>query len=313
MNIYHGLEDGIDKYNNIVMALGNFDGVHLGHRELIKRTIEIAARENGTPAVFTFDPHPMKVLRPDCCPPMLLSKEEKIRILSDLGIKLLVILPFSDDIANLSPREFVKNVLIDKFKVRAVVVGYNYNFGYKGTGNAGLLTGLAGEYGIEAVVVPPVQHDQAEVSSTLIRNLLQKGDVSTAAEFLGYFPLIVSRVVTGDQRGRQIGFPTANLELSDDILAPANGVYAVRVHVNGAILRGIANIGNRPTFDLNQPPNLEVHIFDFAREIYNTKIKVEFIKRIRGEQRFSSVEELVRQIENDSGEVKKVLARVNEV
>ncbi len=312
MDIYHGL-DNISKHKNIALALGNFDGVHLGHRELIRRTIAFADRENGIPAVLTFDPHPMKVLQPDSCPPMLLSKEDKIRILSDLGIKLLIIVPFSDDISKLSPRQFVKNILVDKFKVRVVVVGYNYSFGYKGVGNAEILIQLAGEYGFEAVVVPLVKCDGTEVSSTFIRRLIKEGNVSEAARFLGYYPFVTSRVVSGDRRGQLLGFPTANMILPDDSLTPANGVYAVKIHVNGCLLNGVANLGKRPTFSMNQPQNLEVHIFNFNQEIYNAKIKVEFIRRIRGEQEFSSVQELVRQINNDVAEAKKCLNLAAEV
>ncbi|MHB9093353.1 MAG: bifunctional riboflavin kinase/FAD synthetase [Eubacteriales bacterium] len=307
MDIYQGLNN-IDKYNNVVIALGNFDGVHLGHRELISKTIETARGVNGTPAVFTFDPHPMKVLQPDGCPPMLLTKQEKIRILSDLGLKLLIISPFSD-ISRLSPEEFVKSILVEKFKVRAVVAGYNYNFGYKGAGNAEMLARLAHEYGFDAVVIPPVKFGEVEVSSTLIRQLLLAGNVWDAARFLGYLPFVVSRVVTGDRRGRQIGFPTANLNLPEDILVPATGVYAVRVTLRGHCLNGVANIGIKPTFSLNQPKNLEVHIFDFNDDIYDTVIKVEFVKRIRGEQEFSSVDELVRQIKTDSLEAKRIFSQ----
>ncbi len=310
MDIYHGL-DSIE-YNRIAMALGNFDGVHLGHRELIRRTVEVAEKINGTPAVLTFDPHPLKVLQPDCSPPLLLTKEDKVRILRELGIKLLIISPFCDDVSRLSPEEFVKNILVDKFKAQAVVVGYNYNFGYKGAGNAQDLVRLGSGCGIEVLIVPPVRIDGKEVSSTLIRQLLLKGNVSDAAKFLGYFPFIVARVVTGDRRGTQIGFPTANINLPDDILVPANGVYAVRVHVNGRLLNGVANIGIKPTFNLNQPKNLEVHIFNFTSDLYSVEIKVDFIQRIRGEQEFPSVQELIAQIKDDVREAHRILNPPNQ-
>jgi len=306
MDIYHGIQR-LDKFNHVVIALGNFDGVHIGHRELIRRTREIAGRENGTPAVFTFDPHPMKVLQPDCCPPMLLTKKEKIRFFSDLGIKLLVVTPFSDRILKLSPREFVRDILVENFKAGTVVVGYNYSFGYRGSGDAELLAELAGEYGIYTVVVPPVKCGEAEVSSTLIRRFLLEGNVSKAAQFLGYYPFIVSCVVSGDRRGRQLGFPTANLNLPDDVLVPANGVYAVRTNIDERIYTGVANIGTKPTFNLNQPKNLEIHCFNFCGDIYNKEIKVEFIKRIRGECEFASAEHLADRIRLDITEAKQIL------
>ena len=311
MDIYQGLNN-TDKYQNVVIALGNFDGVHLGHRELIKRTIEIAKLENGTPAVFTFDPHPMKVLQPDGCPPMLLTKEDKIRVLADLGVKLLIILPFSDSISNLSPEQFVKDILVEKLKVKAVVVGYNYNFGYKGAGDAYMLITLAEKCRFLTVVVEPVKCGDQEVSSTLVRQLLLAGNVADAARFLGYRPFVASWVVTGDQRGRQIGFPTANINLPEDVLFPATGVYAVKVEVLGRWYGGVANIGVKPTFNLNQPKNLEVHLFDFAEDIYGCKIKVEFISRIRREREFSSADELVKQIKTDLYKAQEIFASLDE-
>jgi len=201
----------------------------------------------------------------------------------------------------------VQNVLVDKFHAKAVVIGYNYNFGYKGAGDTEEMVRLGNEYGMEVLVVPPVKLNGTEVSSTLIRQLMLKGNVAAAARFLGYFPFIISRVVSGDRRGTQIGFPTANINLPDDILVPANGVYAVKVYVNGKPYNGVANIGIKPTFNLNQPKNLEVHIMDFRDDLYNVKIKVEFIERIRGEREFPSVQELIKQITDDIREAQMIL------
>lgn len=306
MDVYYGL-DNIREYSNVIIALGNFDGIHLGHRKLIETTVDLARQVNGTAAVLTFDPHPLKLLQPELCPPMLLSREDKIRIMSELEVKLLVITPFSRKFAHLTPELFVKNILIDKFKVKGVVVGYNYTFGFKGEGNSETMSILARQHGIESVVVPPVKCSGVEVSSTLIRSLLIDGQVSDAAKFLGYCPFVFGQVVTGYQRGRQIGFPTANLVLSEEVLAPANGVYAVRINLDGHYYRGVANVGLRPTFKLNHPRNLEVHIFDFCGDIYGEKIKVEFVERIRGEREFESVNELIGQIHKDSVEAKRTL------
>lgn len=312
MDIYESLVNG-DKYNTIVMALGNFDGVHLGHRELIRRAIEIAGRENGTPAVFTFDPHPLKVLHPEKRLSMLLSKEDKIRLLSELGVQLLIIAPFDKDMYHLTPRQFVAEVLVDKFKAHTVVVGYNYTFGHKGVGNAGELVRLGREFGLWVEVVPAVSCDGVEVSSTLIRQLLREGQVNQAARMLGYYPYIVQRVVAGDRRGREIGFPTVNMELPGDLVVPANGVYAVRIYTNGAVLNGVANIGVKPTFGCDRARNLEAHIFDFCREIYGMKIRVEFIERIRGERKFLSAGDLKAQIEKDAVTAKEILQAASQV
>lgn len=307
MDIHHGLDEISGKYDNAVIALGNFDGVHLGHRELIKKAIDLADRAKGVSGVFTFAPHPMTVIQPDCSPPMLLTKEDKIKIFSELGIGVLIICPFSQEISRLTPEEFVRDILVKRLQVSAVVVGYNYSFGYRGSGTPEMLTEFGGKLGFEVITIPPVKRHDTEVSSTLIRSLLLKGDVSGAAGFLGYYPFVVSRVVTGDRRGRQIGFPTANLNLPENILVPANGVYAVRVHIKGNSYNGVANVGIKPTFNLNQPKNLEVHCFDFSDDIYNTKIKVEFIGRLRGEKGFSSVQELVTQINSDVKQAKLLL------
>ncbi|WP_418790179.1 bifunctional riboflavin kinase/FAD synthetase [Phosphitispora sp. TUW77] len=307
MDIYHGLDEITGKYNNSVIALGNFDGVHLGHRELIKKAIQLADRTEGVSGVFTFDPHPMTVIQPDCSPPLLLTKEDKIKILSEMGIKLLIICQFSQEIARLTPEQFVRDILVNKLAVSAVVVGYNYNFGYRGSGTPEMLTEFGAKFGFDVITIPPVKRDDTEVSSTLIRRLLLKGDVSEAAGFLGYYPFVISRVVTGDRRGREIGFPTANLNLQESILVPANGVYAVKVHIKDKIYNGVANVGIKPTFKLNQPKNLEVHCFDFSADIYNTRIKVEFIARLRGEKGFSSVQDLVTQINEDVKKAKLLL------
>ncbi len=307
MDIYHGLDEIAEKYDNMVIALGNFDGVHLGHRELIKKAIELADRIGGVPGVFTFDPHPMTVIQPDCSPPMLLTKEDKIRILSELGARVLIICPFSEEISRLSPEQFVRDILVQKLRVKAVVVGYNYNFGYRGEGTPGMLAEFGRQSGFQVIIIPPVKHNETEVSSTLIRQLLLKGKVSEAAGFLSYYPFVSSRVVTGDRRGRQMGFPTANLNLPENILIPANGVYAVKVHIKGDTFNGVANVGIKPTFDLNQPKNLEVHCFDFSEDIYNTMIKVEFIERLRGEKKFSSANELVARIDEDVQRARRIL------
>lgn len=308
MEIFHGLVD-IEKNRHTVMALGNFDGIHMGHRELINRVLKISQKEHGTAAVFTFDPHPLKVLQPEISPPLILAKEDKIRLLGELGIDLLVILPFSEDISRLTPEEFVQKVLVEKFNLRTVVVGYNYTFGRNGQGNAKMLAELAAGYGVQTEIVPPVSFGGEEVSSTLIRGLLMEGKVAKASKLLGYHPFVVSRVVTGDQRGRQIGFPTANLNLSSDLLVPANGVYAVMIYINGGTYQGVANIGVKPTFCLDQPKNLEVHCFGLNQDIYDAKIKVEFIERIRGEQKFASVSELVSQIKFDCAKAGQIFGQ----
>ncbi|HWI54476.1 MAG TPA: bifunctional riboflavin kinase/FAD synthetase [Desulfobacteria bacterium] len=306
MDVYYGLDD-IGYYENVVVALGNFDGVHLGHRQLIRKTIEKSQQLNGTTAVLTFDPHPLKILVPEACPLMLLSKEEKIQKLSELGVELLIFIPFSKEFARLTPEEFVKEILAEKLRARGVVIGYNYTFGFKGQGNPETLSALGADCGMETIVVPPVMYRGVEVSSTLIRTLILNGEVHEAGKYLGYNPFMVSEVVAGDQRGRTIGFPTANLEPEENVLIPANGVYAVRVYIEGETFKGVANIGLRPTFKLDRPRNIEINIFDFCEDIYGRTIKVEFVQRIRFEQKFESIQELISQIADDALKARQVL------
>lgn len=298
MEIYYNLLD-FKKSPNIIVALGNFDGVHLGHRELIRETVNMARETGGTPALLTFDPHPMKILQPDASPAQLLTREDKIKILSELGIQVMIIASFSREMAGMRPENFVNDVLHGILEAQGIVVGYNYTFGHMGKGGPDMLQMLAPQYGYRLTVVPPVIVCEHEVSSTLIRQLLLAGEVDKAGQLLGYHPFTHGRVTTGDRRGREIGFPTANMDLPEDILVPANGVYAVRVFVNGDIHCGVANIGIKPTFKHNQPKNLEVHIFDFSQDIYNAGMKVEFLTRLREEKSFRDAGELKRQIEAD--------------
>lgn len=307
MEIYYNLQD-FKKAHNIVVALGNFDGVHLGHRELIRETVAIARDIGGTPALLTFDPHPMKILQPEASPAQLLSRDDKIKILNEMGIQVLIIASFSRDMAVMSPENFVHDVLHEIIDARGIVVGYNYTFGHKGKGSPDMLQKFAPNYGYRLKVVPPVLAGGHEVSSTLIRQLLLAGEVDRAGQLLGYHPFIRGRVTTGDRRGREMGFPTANLDLPEDILVPANGVYAVKVFVNGDVHCGVANIGIKPTFVHNQPKNLEVHIFDFAEDIYNAGMKVEFLTRLREERSFRDSGELVRQINADCARAREILS-----
>jgi len=293
-----------NKYLNLIIGLGNFDGVHLGHQRLISWLVSEAGALGGTPAVLTFDPHPLQVL---CgkAPPKLLLQESKQEIISRLGVEVLLVIPFTTEFAALSPEEFIEKVLVRQLNVKSVFIGYNYSFGKGGRGTPETIADIGRRFGFRVHVVPPVKVDGVPVSSTLIRGLMTAGEVSEAQKFLGYHPFIEGKVVTGDRIGRTIGFPTANLCLTDGLAAPANGVYAVVVKVDGDDYQGVANIGLKPTFrDCPSLPNLEVHLLDFRGDLYGKKIKVSFIRRIREERRFSSPGELIEQINMDISRVK---------
>lgn len=300
MKIYqdwHGLGQ---LHQNLVVGLGNFDGLHLGHRRLIASLVNKAAETGGTAAVFTFFPHPLAVLKPEQAPPLLMTRENKQEMLAALGVQVLLEVPFTSRFAAIEPQEFVAGVLVRELAVAHVFAGYNYTFGRGGRGDAQLLQAAGRQYGFDVHIVSPVMVDEVPVSSTLVRQMLADGEVETAAAYLGYSPFLEGRVVTGEQRGRLLGFPTANIELPAGLLVPASGVYAVRIRLGKEIYPGVANIGIKPTFHAQGfERTLEVHILDFTGDIYGERVRVFFRRRLRGEQRFASVEQLVEQIHRD--------------
>ncbi|MDD4237194.1 MAG: bifunctional riboflavin kinase/FAD synthetase [Desulfotomaculaceae bacterium] len=299
MHLYHHWRGIKEKHNNIVVALGNFDGLHIGHQKLISDLVALAKKVGGTPAVFTFHPHPLTVLKPEKSPPLLLSQEAKQKFFAKLGVEVLLQIPFDLDFSGISPEDFIKTVLHEEVGACGVIIGYNYTFGRYGRGTPALLEELSAVYGFELRVIPPIQIEGQPVSSTLIRGLLASGEVTAAAKYLGYYPFVEGEVVTGEQRGRNIlGFPTANLNIDQTLLVPANGVYLAKVHIDGESYFGVANIGVKPTFNTNSR-NIEVHLLDFYKELYGIQIKVSFTKRLRKEKKFETPSELVKQIERD--------------
>jgi riboflavin kinase/FMN adenylyltransferase len=311
LHIYYSWQSLKSKHENIVIGLGNFDGVHIGHQKLIFDLVAMAKELNGTPAVFTFYPHPLAVLKPDSCPPQLLSQEYKQKLFARLGVKILLTVPFDLKLAGLAPEDFVKTVLSEEIGAKGVVVGYNYTFGHRGQGTPALLEDLSHIYNFKLQVIQPVTVEGQTVSSTHIRNLIIKGDVSEAAKFLGYFPFTEGEVVTGEQRGRTLGFPTANLEIDEDLLMPPNGVYSARIYHEGDTYHGLANIGCRPTFHGNKR-NIEVHLLDFCDDLYGKQIRVSFIRRLRGERKFTTAADLVKQIEMDINDARMECAESGE-
>lgn len=300
MRVYESLTGLKDRYPNITVALGNFDGIHLGHQRLIGEAVAIARRNNGTAAVLTFHPHPMAVLKPELAPPMLLDQEAKRRMMAELGVDILILLPFTLNFAQLSPEEFIKDVLVKQLNVKAIVVGYNYSFGHRGRGNPETIWKYADECCYTLSVIPPVKVGSQVVSSTLIRNKLAEGDVAAAQKLLGYYPFTEGTVVLGDRRGNTLGFPTANIDCPAGMMVPARGVYSVHVDMDGETYLGVANVGTKPTFNgSNQRINIEVHLLDFCGDIYGKKIKVKYVRRLRDERKFSSITDLVNQIQAD--------------
>jgi riboflavin kinase/FMN adenylyltransferase len=311
LHIYSSWQSLKSKHENIVIGLGNFDGVHIGHQNLIFELVAMAKEINGTPAVFTFHPHPLAVLKPESCPPQLISQEYKQKIFARLGVKILLTVPFDLKLAGLAPEDFVKTVLSKEIGARGVVVGYNYTFGHRGRGTPALLKELSQIYDYKLKVVQPVMVEGQTVSSTLIRNLIINGDVSEAAKFLGYYPFTEGEVVTGEKRGRKLGFPTANIEIDEDVLVPANGVYSAKIYQDGETYHGLANVGCKPTF-LCSKRNIEVHLLDFCEDLYGKLIRVSFLRRLRGERKFATPTDLIKQIEKDIHEARMESAKAGE-
>ncbi len=290
--------DFSSRYPDIVVALGMFDGVHIGHQSIIRRAVELARSIHGTPVVFTFSNHPLEILAPERTPLLIGSRALRQRVLEGLGVEVLLELTFTRSFSKRSPEEFLR-LLERHFSPRYVVTGPNYTFGRMGKGTGRMLIREGEKYGFRAEVCPVVLQDGRPVSSTRVRGLLAEGDLETVNEFLGRPFAFYSRVVHGDRRGRTLGFPTANLVIPETRAMLPNGAYAVLTEVKGKMYHGLANIGSNPTFEGIRNRRLEVNIQDFSRNIYNEMIGVSFLGKLREEQKFSSVEQLVKQLRRD--------------
>jgi riboflavin kinase/FMN adenylyltransferase len=299
------------RFTGSIITLGNFDGLHLGHQELIKKIIRRAKETGGLSMVVTFRPHPLKILAPEKCPPLISIYEEKIQLLEKLGIDVLVKIPFTLDFSAMEPRDFVKNILSDLLGVKEIYVGYNYRFGKGRKGNITMLRDLGQEFGFEVREVEQVSLEGEVISSTRIRQLLKKGEVENASRLLGRAYTLCGIVVKGDGRGRGLGFPTANIAAKHSII-PSNGVYAAKLFVRDSYYDGIVNIGMRPTFDANSLA-IEVHIFNFDEDIYGEEITLYFIHKIREEKKFQNAEALINQIKADIKVAKGMLSEYPEI
>jgi riboflavin kinase/FMN adenylyltransferase len=298
---------GLSEANRHVMAIGDFDGVHNGHRHVIGRAVEVAAAEGLPASVMTFNPHPREVLGQSKYSRYLAPIQDKIRLFESLGVDYTFVVTFDLALAQVSPEKFVRQML-EPLGVHTVVVGFDFTFGHKGKGTVETLRRLAeGRMNVE--VVPPYLSDGEKVSSTLIREHLHLGELDPIKKYLGRYYAIQGTVVKGDQRGRQIGFPTANLEVTAPYVIPRSGVYAVRAWVGDHRYDGVMNIGTRPTFLPDAVhPSLEVHLLDFSGDLYGRAMTVEFVHFLRPEARFPSVEQLIEQIRRDVDEARHLLS-----
>lgn len=292
-----------NKYPATVIALGTFDGLHLGHTDVINTAKDYAERNGLKLAVFTFSNHPLALIRPDLVPVRIISAEEKIKLLESFGVDYLINIPFTEDFAALSPDEFLDRLAC--FNYRCLVVGENFTYGFLGSGKTETLERSGRKNGFDVIVRPLVKMNGNVVSSTGIRNLIQAGHIEYANRMLGRAYSITGKIVHGEQRGRKLGFPTANIELlHGEMAVPAPGVYAVTASIEGRIYEGMGNIGNNPTFNDVEHARLEVNLFNCSGDLYGKTMSVQFHKYIRAEKKFSGVEELCRQIEEDKKAIK---------
>ncbi len=294
---------GVDRFKKcdraLYLALGNFDGIHMGHKELINQVVSHAQANQGIAAAFIFEPHPIKVLHPEKAPKMLVTAERKAHLLKELGLDILIYQEFTRDISCWTPEHFAQEILVDKLAAQKVFVGFNYSFGHKGRGTPEMLGLLGKELGFDVQVIPPVEVQGHLVSSSLIRQLLKSGDIPNAAAMLGYEPMLRAQVVPGENRGASLGFPTANLKFSEDLIIPGPGVYAARIIIDQKVYKSVVNIGTKPTFHDNYPLTVEVHIIDFSGDVYGAEIELVFVSKIRDEKKFAGIQELVEQIRKD--------------
>jgi riboflavin kinase/FMN adenylyltransferase len=303
MEIIKGTENIKRSFRNPVATLGNFDGVHLGHQKIFEKVKGEASKINGEGLVITFEPHPLKILAPRKFLPLLTPFRKKMILIEKSGIETVLCIDFSLTFSEITPYEFIKDILVEKVKIRKVIIGYNYHFGKGQKGDAQTLRDASKVLDFEVEVVEPLRIGQTVISSSKIREIIQRGEVEEASKLLGRDYSIIGKVVKGVQRGKNLGFPTANLEISDE-LYPKTGVYAVEVEWNHELFAGVANIGLNPTFLPKQTKRkgnvlVEVHILDFGREIYGEEIQVNFKRRIRDEIRFPSPAHLINRIQKD--------------
>ncbi len=309
MRVYNDLIS-IEKNENTIITIGTFDGVHLGHQEIFNVLINKSKNNGCRSFVITFEPHPRMVIQPNSDLKLLTTFEEKVEILEEMGIDNLLVIPFTKEFSGLTSEEFFKQYILDVIGIKEMVIGYDHRFGKGRDGDEQKIRELGASNKFDVQKTDAVTINGIVVSSSKIRNALSEGEVKTAAQMLGRNYSFAGKVVVGDKRGRELGFPTANMHLENELKQiPKNGVYAVKVFLEERIFNGVMNIGLRPTFKDTKIVLSEVHILDFNEDIYGKNIRVQFIDRIRDEKKFSSKEGLIKQIEIDKQKTNLLLTK----
>jgi riboflavin kinase/FMN adenylyltransferase len=308
MKIYHHINE-FKPVKDAVVTIGTFDGVHQGHRKIISGVTELAKASGGESVILTFFPHPRMILHPeDQSLKLITTITEKAELLEQLGVDHLIITPFSRDFSNQTPQEYIQQVLVEQVGTKKIVIGYDHHFGKDRSGSLADLQQLGPVYGFEVVEIPEQDINDVAISSTRIRQALLESDIATANAFLSYPFFLTGKVIRGDQIGRQIGYPTANIQPHESYkLIPGDGIFAVVVHVAGRTYKGMAYIGQRPTIN-GITRNIEVNIFDFNQDIYGQNIRMDFLHFIRGDMKFNSLDALKEQLAKDKQDALRLLA-----
>lgn len=307
MKTIHNLHELTERPHHTVATIGNFDGVHLGHRAIFRRVISEARSREGTATIITFNPHPLKLLAPQRAPLLINTYAERERLIGASSIDLLLCLPFTPELAALPAATFVEEILVNRLGLQHLIVGYDYAFGRNREGDTNFLKLCGERYGFTVEVLAPIAKGQEIYSSTRIRQLLVSGEIETAATLLGRHFTLEGEVVHGAGRGKTIGFPTANLRTDKECL-PKEGVYAVKVRLNDNFVDGVVNIGRNPTFGLNALA-IEVHLLDIEEDLYGQTLRIYFLQRLRDEKRFTNINELQNAIHTDIDMARHILAQ----
>ena len=310
MNLAHYPDDPPPRWALPVLALGNFDGLHRGHMKIIDRVRRRAGERGGTPAAMTFDPHPPRVLRPDKAPPLLMTGPQKLEALERAGMQGVALVRFTPELSTWEPEVFVRTVLVEWLRVVEVWVGANFLFGHNRAGTFSVLRTLGARYGFRAEKIDPVRYKEFVVSSTRIRRLVSEGRVDEAAALLGHHYFIDGTVSRGAGRGRELGFPTANILTGNEHLPPA-GVYATLATIGGVVRPAVTNIGLRPTFGDVDIPVIETHVLGFDKDLYGSELRLAFVQRLRDERAFGDVDALREQIEADIRSAQRLFRRIS--
>jgi riboflavin kinase/FMN adenylyltransferase len=308
VRIFHNISETSNLKDTIV-TIGTFDGVHLGHQKILKKLVELKNKNGGETLLFTFDPHPRKVLFPEQRDLKLITTtQEKCELLKQFGIDNVLVFPFTIEFSKMSAEDYISNIISETLKTKTLVIGYDHRFGSNREGNIETLKQVSSDYNFDLIEIPAQEINQLNISSTRIRKAIEEGEIEVANSFLGYSFFMSGMVIKGKQLGRTIGYPTANIELLDlDKIKPKTGVYAVNIIIDQIYFRGMLNVGYNPTTDSDRIQKIEVNIFDFNKDIYGKIIKIEFIKHLRNEVKFANLDELKEQLAKDKIACEKIV------